>query len=386
MFKRRLLLLFAASVAMVAIAATLSAIPPTSAPSQRPKQVSGADVSLQEVDGGPDYYARFSHPLPNVESYFPIGVWLESVTSQADVDKDRDVGLNLYVTVTANSRLPLISANGLRVIAQQSEWRTRGHEAGADAIAGWELYDEVDMVLGPGAGYPELDAIHAIAAQRRPVPLQQLWQGRCCSGRRTPRQHGSSTTSRTSCRPTPTGSRTRTYARGRRGAGCWRAATGALAPAECRRAANYGATVSTGARPGQPHGFEAGVGVCRGRSPVHRVDAPSIQPAEVRAAVWQSLIAGARGIIYFNHSFGGPNQTQHVLRDPYYAPIRAAVRDHEPTDRGSGLRSERADCDLRVVAGAGDHGDGQVGEWAFLRVRRLRRVGRHREVLAALRR
>lgn len=43
------------------------------------------------------------------------------------------------------------------------------------------------------------------------------------------------------------------------------------------------------------------------------------------AAVWQSLIAGARGIIYFNHSFGGPCVTDNVLRDQCYARIRAVV-------------------------------------------------------------
>ena len=32
----------------------------------------------------------------------------------------------------------------------------------------------------------------------------------------------------------------------------------------------------------------------------------TIQPAELRSAVWHALIAGARGIIYFQHSFGGP--------------------------------------------------------------------------------
>ena len=31
----------------------------------------------------------------------------------------------------------------------------------------------------------------------------------------------------------------------------------------------------------------------------------SIAPAEIRAAVWHSIIAGARGILYFQHSFGG---------------------------------------------------------------------------------
>ena len=52
----------------------------------------------------------------------------------------------------------------------------------------------------------------------------------------------------------------------------------------------------------------------------------AILPAEVRAAVWHSIIAGARGIIYFNHSFGGPNPTQHCLREPAYAAVRAAVK------------------------------------------------------------
>ena len=59
--------------------------------------------------------------------------------------------------------------------------------------------------------------------------------------------------------------------------------------------------------------------------PFTEPDWPTIQPAEVQAAVWQSLIAGARGLIYFNHTFGGPNQSQHILRDPAYAAIRSAV-------------------------------------------------------------
>ena len=46
---------------------------------------------------------------------------------------------------------------------------------------------------------------------------------------------------------------------------------------------------------------------------------------KIKAAVWRGIIAGAQGIIYFNHSFGGPDQTQHALRDPAYAAQRAAV-------------------------------------------------------------
>jgi hypothetical protein len=60
--------------------------------------------------------------------------------------------------------------------------------------------------------------------------------------------------------------------------------------------------------------------------PYNETGGRAIAPAEVKAAVWHSIIAGARGIIYFNHSFGGPNPSHHVVRDPAYAAVRAVVR------------------------------------------------------------
>ena len=55
-------------------------------------------------------------------------------------------------------------------------------------------------------------------------------------------------------------------------------------------------------------------------------DAPTITAPQIRAAVWHSLIAGARGIIYFNHNFGGSCQSQHVLRDNCGTAIRPTVK------------------------------------------------------------
>ena len=47
----------------------------------------------------------------------------------------------------------------------------------------------------------------------------------------------------------------------------------------------------------------------------------------MRAAVWQSIIAGARGIIYFDTSFGGPCQMFHINRDTSgcYTAIQAEL-------------------------------------------------------------
>ena len=118
-------------------------------------------MRLRNVDGGPEYYSQFSNSLPSDPNYFPLGVWFESVLSQADVDLDKDAGLNLYVVLTANSNLSLVQNNGMRAILQQSEWRTNQTAINSPAVAGWELSDEIDMQQGPGRGYTTLNNILA---------------------------------------------------------------------------------------------------------------------------------------------------------------------------------------------------------------------------------
>jgi hypothetical protein len=53
--------------------------------------------------------------------------------------------------------------------------------------------------------------------------------------------------------------------------------------------------------------------------------APTITPAQIRSAVWHSIIAGARGITYFNHSFGGTDacRSWNIIRT--CADVRAMV-------------------------------------------------------------
>jgi hypothetical protein len=100
--------------------------------------------------------------------------------------------------------------------------------------------------------------------------------------------------------------------------------TRALTPDEAHRASNYGAVVArvvkldTSNRP--VWGFvEVG-------HPSSLASEPTNTGPQIAAAVWHMIIAGARGIIYFNHSFGGPNISQHCLREPAYASQRASVK------------------------------------------------------------
>ena len=108
-------------------------------------------------------------------------------------------------------------------------------------------------------------------------------------------------------------------------------ATRPLTDAETRLAANYGYTVDRmrylDGLDGEHQPIYAFVEVGWPFTETAAQGGRAIEPAEIEAAVWHSLIAGARGVIYFNHSFGGPDQTQHALRDPAYAAERAAV-DH----------------------------------------------------------
>src|SRR5262249_49204251 len=47
-----------------------------------------------------------------------------------------------------------------------------------------------------------------------------------------------------------------------------------------------------------------------------------ITPPELNWAVWSSLIHGARGIIYFNHTFAGPDQSDDNLAQTFYQTIQ----------------------------------------------------------------
>jgi hypothetical protein len=280
-------------------------------------------LALEPVDGGPSWYGRFSNPLPTGASKFPIGVWFESVTSQADINRDMAIGLNTYAVLTSDSQLPLLASNGMSLLGQHDPWTDRANAAGAGAIAGWELHDEIDMELGPDDGYAELKRIEASLPADGRLRYNNFgkgvtfWESDAQAARFVNAVDLVSAdnywfTDQNICSQDE-------------GGALLTGGTRPLTDAECHRAANYGATIKrlrdlVSPRRSKPVWAFVEVG-----HPFSENDWPSITPTQVQAAVWQSLIAGARGVIYFNHSFGGPDQTQHALREPAYAAIRSAV-------------------------------------------------------------
>jgi hypothetical protein len=100
----------------------------------------------------------------------------------------------------------------------------------------------------------------------------------------------------------------------------------ALSPDECHRASNYGATTKHVRALVDPPGSKPVWNFVEVGHPTDEGRETSISGPEIRAAVWSSLIRGARGIVYFNHSFGGPCQSFNVLREACGDPVRESVR------------------------------------------------------------
>ena len=277
--------------------APTSAPTPTTAPSPDPQ------VELVQPDGGANYYSRFTNPLSSSSAYFPIGVWGAYNQTAANRNLDADVGLNLYVwsgdpafwdDVAADSRFDLFGDPG-----------DRGHP-NAGLVNGWVLHDEIDMTQGPGACPGAIDAIkNSLPADGRAryanygkgiFPGWETDQQFACFVEAQDLQSDDIYwfTDPNACTSISEGPSL--FGLGR-----------ALTQAECRRASNYGVVVDRmrrlDARDGVRKPIWAFVEVSHPFSEAPP-QSPTITGPQIRAAVWHSIIAGARGIIYFQHSFG----------------------------------------------------------------------------------
>jgi hypothetical protein len=279
-------------------------------------------VVLRGVDGA------YPAGLPNDPSFFALGVWLQSVKGPADVELDRSFGLNLYVGLARDDEADLdaIEDGGMHLLAQVDDWGADGR-ADHPAVDGWVVYDEADLTYGPG-----WDEWSGTPGWNTCVPEQD--QGGGCGY--TVMQHFSERV--------PAGAlRYANY-----GLGLTRFESDDEAEVfvnhgfqDVVSADDYGFT-HPGTSPEDRKGAFYGEVVDRVRAldrrdgtrqpvwgfvelghPFTEDTAPTITASQVRSAVWHSVIAGARGIVYFNHSFGGPCPTFSVLRarcDPEMTP------------------------------------------------------------------
>ncbi|SDI66232.1 hypothetical protein [Nonomuraea jiangxiensis] len=338
------------AVAVLAIAALLwfvprgLADPPAATPPATPRPsgpTQPAELGRVPWEGGPAYYAKFPATAAagwTKDSFFPIGVWYESVITQDDVDKDRAAGINTYVELTETSDMALIRNNGMFAIPSKP---LPGH--GAETVA-WLITDEADMWAGPGddgwtGNFPG--------------------QGPLCIPDDPHKERCGYTVMKTLKERLPKGDGRPHYANYGKGVMIWQNDAQAgrfvndytdlvsldvywytshyacqdaegwlnIPQEQCRLSANYGSLLD------RQRKLDAADGE---RQPIYAFvevgwpapeDTRGIEPEQVKGAVMNSIIHEARGVIYFNHSFGGPCQTQHALRDACGARTRPAVTE-----------------------------------------------------------
>ena len=339
----------------------------TALPVSRPPAAAIGAPVLSPVDGGgPEFYGRFAPALPTDDGFFPIGVWFESVLDAEDVRADRAAGVNVYVELTEDSNLDLVRSAGMSAIL--------GEPRGGQETVGWLVSDEADMWAGPGSGawtgnYPGEGEICVDPEQRCGFTVQQqsvadlpgdtrfrftnygkgvtFWWDDATAARFVNEFQDVVSadnywfTDEYLCGPTEGGVLLGSDVR--------------LTPRICHLAANYGRTVDRVRNLVEPSGSRPVWAFVELAHPFAENDWPTITPAQVRGAVWSSLIHGARGIVYFNHSFGGDCESQHVLRDPCFAATRKAVTtlDRQITRLAPVLNAPDAE-QVTTVAGAVD--------------------------------
>ena len=270
-------------------------------------------ITLRSVDGGLGYYGQFSNALPTDPSFFPIAVWGSYNHTQRNRDLDAAMGINTYVWVADSAFMDDIRADGrFKVIQDEGSRSNVGSET-----AGWLLGDEIDMTQGPGACPAAIDSIkNSLPADGR-FRYANYGKGVLIWGATGYNRHND--TSSACFVNIQDVTSADLY---------WFTDPYERSHPQSMTAWGYGWSVERlrmlDAMDGERQPIWNFVEVGNPWTSGGRM----IQPVEIRGAVWHSLIAGARGIIYFQHSFGGPCLAHHALRDadPCYADVQAMVR------------------------------------------------------------
>ncbi|WP_066288636.1 hypothetical protein [Arthrobacter sp. B6] len=288
--------------------------------------------TLRPIDGGPGYYGQFDNPLPTAADYFPTGVWLESVKSREEINVDKAVGINLYVDLTADSNLEILGQDDPHVLSSYP----------SDKDNGAVLADEPDMWAGPGdalwtGNWPGQGPACTPDGTKCGYTLQRQLSDAVDSSKMTYANYGKGVTFWESDDEAAVFVNefqdvvsadnywfTDPNICGQSEGGALLEGDRGLAENECRLAANYGWTVDRVRSLVRPAGTKPVWAFIEVGQPFENSIEP-VTSAQIRAAVWSSIIHGARGIVYFNHSFGGDCRSFHVLRDPCGEKVRTAV-------------------------------------------------------------
>jgi chitodextrinase len=278
----------------------------SASPSPTPPPPGTGTPTLQQIDGGTSYFSQFTGASSmDAPDFFPIGVWGSYAHELSNIAKDKAVGLNTYVwfsdpnpTYLANAR-----SQNMKVIVNRSEG---GTAVGSETV-GRLLDDEMDMQEGPSACPTAINQIKSSLPSDGRFRYAnygkgvQLWESDAQAACFVNAQDITSYDM------------------------YWHTDPNELGRAQSGKSWGYGWSMRRmryldsldGVRKPQWGFVEVGWPWSENQSQY----GGQITPAELRGAVWHNIVAGARGIIYFQHNFTGPCPTSHALRDPCYQAL-----------------------------------------------------------------
>jgi hypothetical protein len=298
-------------------------------------------VTLKQIDGGPTYYGDhgFTYAVNagwDNPSFFPIGLWAAPMLSQSDANRWLELCMNTAFLITGNSNLAILRSNGISLIGAVEDFNG-GAAYGSETVG----------LIGTDENW--LSSYNLVGSTANSVQdsrfwwLQGDWHISAFRAINTAPVDGIMSMSQiiAYAMPTPNG-RTRHFDvmsadiyweiaahESRHGGGNILSIGGHIyrlgrnmTSDEALRPAHYGDQVDLYRSFQSTYSGPILQFVENGEPGNAGNDLDYITPSEMNAAVWASIIHGARGIIYFNHTFCGSHQSHDNLAHPFYRTVQ----------------------------------------------------------------
>ncbi len=268
----------------------------------------------------------------NSPSFFPIGPWMMSLVTQADADAVLGVGWNT-VWGAAGNTVPFVALQNRIWLTQLVENTDTVLPGTGNETVGLDSYDEppsyADGVTGP------ISSTSLVHQSGRVWTMGLTWNWLVYGGLSGAPPPGTNYSILSTAVPAPGGTKRRInvsgadlffFAGARSQATNYQCGLMEFANpnvpctiAQAARGSNYGDMISTQATLQAPYNAPILCNIEDGGPYTADTQASFyIYPSEMNWAVWSSLIHGCGGIIYFDHTFAGPAQSDANIEQPYY--------------------------------------------------------------------
>ncbi|NUP75426.1 MAG: hypothetical protein HOQ07_12375 [Sinomonas sp.] len=304
-----------AAAALLALSACLSGCVPGFGDSSA---AGSSSLSLPTIpwEGGPAYWAHFDRAKASGwsdPSFFPIGVWWDTVSSLEQAKFDKSLGINTYIQNGTTLDSSFLDETGMFWIGDKLN---DSFTTSTKNWVGYFLDDEVDGRYSPEAGRAHLTEL------RKSVPQGMFAYTNFTSMVAEQNMKESDATAFVNDFTDVVSVDKYWYTNRQCHAEPYYDAS--LIPVDqhaCRSASSYGKTIqalrqrnSAGTKLQSIWQFVEDLGGAGGTEDFTSY----IAPQELKGAVMNSLIHEARGVVYFNSSLGGPCQAGNVIRNVEY--------------------------------------------------------------------